>query len=94
MEPLSKKEIRTKVEESVSQALEKLEITNASKKTKKVVKATSRKLTGALKKELKKLYKKNKKAETIKDVKPKKAVKAKGAKKVAAETPEQSKIAS
>lgn len=82
MEHLSKKEIRSKVQESVSQALEKLDITKASKKTQRVVKQTSKRLTSALQKELKKLYKKNKKAESIKSVKPKKAEKAKGAKKV------------
>lgn len=95
MDQLSKKEIRLKVEESVSQALAKLDITEASKRTKKVVKKTSEKLTSALQKELKKLYKKDKKSSELKAVKPKKAVKAKGKRKPdEAVPPVEEKIAS
>jgi Holliday junction resolvasome RuvABC DNA-binding subunit len=72
MEPISKKEIRTKVEESVSQAIEKLELPKTSKKTKRIVKKTSRKLATNLKKELKKFYKKDKKSGVAKKVKTEK----------------------
>lgn len=98
MDQLSKKEIRAKVEESVSQTLAKLEITNISKKTKKAVKKTTAKLAKAFNQELKKIskrIKKAKKADTIKSVKPKKSVKAQGKTKAVAPVPaEEAKIAS
>lgn len=72
----SKKEIRLEIEMSVSQVLELIGITDPSKKTKKLIKRVSQSLAEGLKKELKKVEKKNKKE--IKNIKPKKSVKAKG----------------
>lgn len=86
MAPITKKEIRSQIEESVNQVLGTLEITKASKRTKKLIKGISRKLTDALKSELKKIEKAKakaaKKLKKVKKVKPKKAEKAKGPKKV------------
>lgn len=58
MKKVTKKEIQSKVEASVAQVIESLEIEKASKKTTKAVKKSSRKLAGKLKKELKKLSRK------------------------------------
>jgi hypothetical protein len=84
MDSPSKKEIRTKVKDSVSQTMEQLHIEKASKKTKKLIKKTSNKLTDAIQKELKKIEKKAKKeAKKVDKIKPKKSEKARGNKKSA-----------
>lgn len=51
---ITKKEIRNKIQDSVNQAIEDLQIGSPSKKTKKAVKKTSGKLAGKIRKELKK----------------------------------------
>ncbi len=95
MDQLSKKEIKTKVKESVAEALEKLQITKASKKTKRVIKKTAGQIAKALTREIKKIARKEKKAHHIKSVKPKKAIKAKGKSASVAETQaEEPKMAS
>lgn len=78
----SKKEIRLEIEMSLSQVLELIGITDPSKKTEKMIKKASQSLAEVLKKEIKKAEKKNKKDTAIKNIKPKKSMKAKGKPKV------------
>jgi arginyl-tRNA synthetase len=58
---VSKKEIQNKVQESVSQAIHKIEANEPSKKTQKIIKKSSKKLASTIKKDLKKIAKKNEK---------------------------------
>jgi len=59
---ISKKEIQSKVEESVALTVSKLEGNNPSKKTQKVIKKSSKKLASLINKDLKKIAKKTEKS--------------------------------
>ena len=58
MKKVSKKYIRAKVEGAVHQAIEELELSPASKKTKKLVNKASKKISGQLKSDFKVVSKK------------------------------------
>ena len=62
MKKISKKEILSAVEEVIQQALTKFEIADPSKKTKKLVENVSRKVSGRIKTEVKRKFKKDRKA--------------------------------
>lgn len=58
MKKVSKKYIRTKLEGAVNQTIEELELSPASKKTKKLVNKASKRISGQLKSDFRKLSKK------------------------------------
>ncbi|MDV3308447.1 MAG: hypothetical protein LOY03_06490 [Cyclobacteriaceae bacterium] len=62
MKKVSKKYVRTKIEEAVNKTIEDLELSPASRKTRKLITKASKKISGQLRAELKKL---NKKADKI-----------------------------
>ena len=59
---ISKKEIRSKIQESVNKAITDFNIKTPSKKTKKTVRKVSNKIASTIKKDLKKLKSQKKKA--------------------------------
>ncbi|MEO5977087.1 MAG: hypothetical protein ABIS36_04700 [Chryseolinea sp.] len=63
MEKMSKKDIKTVVDSVLSQALNKLQIGEPSKKTRKLVDSVSRKFVVQLKHDVKRKFKKERKAE-------------------------------
>ncbi|CAN5244369.1 hypothetical protein BH09BAC3_BH09BAC3_24580 [soil metagenome] len=67
----SKKEISTKIQNSLNEVIVQFEKDGASKKTNKIVKKASRKIAGKIKKDLKKIKSKKAKSST----KPKSEVK-------------------
>ncbi len=72
MKKIVKKEITHTVEEAMGKALEKLNISEPSKKTKKLLGKVSKKFSSQLKEEVKKLNKKVSKAsKSLKNPKPK-----------------------
>jgi uncharacterized phage infection (PIP) family protein YhgE len=58
MKKVSKKFVRTKIEEAVNKTIEDLELSPVSGKTRKMIAKASKKISGQLKTELKKLKKK------------------------------------
>ncbi|HEX5171963.1 MAG TPA: hypothetical protein VFW11_22445 [Cyclobacteriaceae bacterium] len=76
MKKISKKEIRHKVEDAMNLALQQLEASPTSKKTKKLVEKASKKISSQLKQDLKKLSKKAEKAIKASDKQPKSKKKA------------------
>ena len=76
MKSITKKEIRSKLEEAVYKTLQSLELSVLSKKKRKAIKQSMRKITDGFDKELKKSNKDIKKKEKeLRKVKPKKVVK-------------------
>ncbi|HEY8511256.1 MAG TPA: hypothetical protein VIL31_04815 [Cyclobacteriaceae bacterium] len=74
MKKVSKKYVRTKIEEAVNKTIEDLELSPTSRKTRKLIGKASKKISAQLKAELKKL---NKKADKIAKSLAKKEKKAK-----------------
>ena len=62
MKKVSKKYVRTKIEEAVNKTIEDLELSPAPRKTRKMIERASKRISGQLKAELKKL---NKKADKV-----------------------------
>ncbi|HEX7015059.1 MAG TPA: hypothetical protein VF191_06065 [Cyclobacteriaceae bacterium] len=62
MKKVSKKFVRSKIEEAVSKTIDELELSPASRKTRKMITRASKKISRQLKAEIKKL---NKKADKI-----------------------------
>ncbi len=81
MKKISKKEITHTVEEAMGTALEKLKISEPSKKTKKLLGKVSKKFSGQLNIEVKKLNKKAaQESKTIKNGTPSKKAKTQASK--------------
>ena len=63
---ISKKEIRGKITDSVSQAISQLEVKDPSKKVKKIIKRASRKIANKVSRQLKESAPKTKKVKAAK----------------------------
>jgi hypothetical protein len=62
MKKISRKEIRHKVEDAMNVAIQQLDVSDTSKKTKKLLEKASKKISGQLKQDLKKMSRKAEKA--------------------------------
>ena len=62
MKKISRKEIRHKVADAMNVAIQQLDVSDTSKKTKKLLEKASKKISGQLKQDLKKMSKKAEKA--------------------------------